>query len=50
MLLAGVVQSMMGTKTNWARIEYKVPWPHTFAPPEKVKDPDTRLKFDMEEA
>lgn len=42
-LLAGVVQSLMASKTNWARVHYGVPWPHTFAP-EKHKD---KLKFDM---
>jgi glutathione S-transferase len=42
-LLAGVVQSLMASKTNWARLEYNVPWPHTFAL-EKSKD---KLKFDM---
>lgn len=30
-LMGGLVQGMMFSKTNWARIEYSVPWPHTFA-------------------
>ena len=30
-LMAGIVQGMMASQTNWARIEYDVPWPYTFA-------------------
>ena len=42
-LAAGLVQGMMASYTNWARVEYNNPWPHTFCL-EKNKD---KLKFDM---
>ena len=42
-LLAGVVQGLMASKTNWGRLEYKVPWPHTFA----LENNKNKLKFDM---
>jgi glutathione S-transferase len=42
-LLAGLVQGMMAAKTNWARVEYKNPWPHTFC---LESNPD-KLRFDM---
>ena len=37
-LVAGLVQGMMAATTNWARVEYKNPWPHTFC---LEKNPDS---------
>ena len=37
-LVAGLVQGIMAATTNWARVEYKNPWPHTFC---LEKNPDS---------
>merc|ERR1711871_343717 len=42
-LLAGLVQGMMASKTNWARVEYNNPWPHTFC----LEGNKDKLRFDM---
>ena len=42
-MLAGLIQGWLGATTNWARKEYNVPWPWTFAQPSNKN----KLKFDM---
>jgi hypothetical protein len=41
-LLAGLLQSHMSNTTNWARLEYKNPWPYMFALEKNPK----KIEFD----
>ena len=42
-LLGGLITGWQASYVNWARVHYKVPWPHTFAPDSNKE----KLKFDM---